>query len=316
MDQIWDLTNYMKIVYHVCLSAGDCGLLCRVEEDYKHLINCIGLAAYNTGSLLLAYSVMSNHLHCCVRTEDVVAFIRKWRYSYTRYFNEKYKRKGRLGCEPYILELNGLYHILTAIAYVLRNPLHHGVSATPFGYRYSSVNAIFRKEFGREPAVLLPDKSRYMHLPDSTVIPDGFKMDLTGLLLPECIIDITDVEHLFSTARSYLYYMNRISGKKWEEEQLADGEGQLPVNLECIEKEVHLTDMRSMLANEFGRANYNAITDIGLCKLIDTECSLFYENRTIYELSEYERKKIAEKLARQFHLQMAQIRRCLAIAIV
>lgn len=304
----------MKKIYHICLSAGEAGVLCRTDVDYIRLINCIGLAAYNSGSLLLAYSIMSNHVHCCVRTDDVAGFIKRWRYSYTRYFNEKYRRKGRLGRDPYIVELNGLYHILTAIAYVLRNPLHHGVTATPFGYRYSSVNAVFRKEFGREPAVVLPKKSMYRHLPDSVVIPHGYKMDLTGLFLPECIIDIEDVEHLFSTARSYLYYMNRISGKKWEEEQIADGEGQLPVTLDSIEKGSQLTDMRSMLANEFGRANYKSMTDIGLCRLIDDECSYAYGGRTIYEVNEVQRREIAARLSRDYHLTMAQICRCLTVA--
>ena len=87
----------MKKVYHFCLSAGECGVLCRTDEDYRYLVNCLGLAGYMTGSLLLAYCVMSNHVHCCVRTDDVAGFIKRWRYSYTRYFNEKYRRKGRLG---------------------------------------------------------------------------------------------------------------------------------------------------------------------------------------------------------------------------
>ena len=86
----------MKKTYHVCLSADTDGVLCRSEEDYKRLITCIVLAGYQTGSFLLAYVVMSNHVHLCVRTDNLNIFIKKWRYMYTRYFNQKYGRTGRL----------------------------------------------------------------------------------------------------------------------------------------------------------------------------------------------------------------------------
>ena len=79
----------MKKVYHVCLSAGGSGLLCRVDEDYIRLVNCIVLAAYSSSSFLLAYSVMSNHVHVCVRTSDLTGFIKKWRYAYTRYLTQQ-----------------------------------------------------------------------------------------------------------------------------------------------------------------------------------------------------------------------------------
>lgn len=302
----------MKKVYHFCLSAGECGVLCRTDEDYRYLVNCLGLAGYMTGSLLLAYCVMSNHVHCCVRTDDVAGFIKRWRYSYTRYFNEKYRRKGRLGGDPYIVELKGLYHILTAIAYVLRNPMHHGITATPFGYKYSSVNAVFRKELGRESTGLLPEKSMYMYLPHSVEIPAGYKMNEKGMFLPECLIDVEDVEHMFSTARSYLYYMNRLSGKKWEDEQVADGVD--PITLDKIEHGSGLSDVKIMLNNEYGRADYNAITDLKLCEIIDKDYVSAFDVPSVYMMDVSSRRMLAKRIVRNHYVPLVQACRCLGIS--
>lgn len=299
--------------YHICLSAGSSGVLCRDEEDYRRLINCLAIAAYHLKCRTLAYSVMSTHLHLCARTDRARELVKKVRYMYTRYFNQKYNRNGRLGEDPYIVELKGLYHILTAIAYILRNPLHHGVAATPFGYKFSSISAIFQKELGRQPVPTLPQKLMYRHLPDGVTPPPGYLMDESGMFLPECIVDVEDVEHMFATARSYLYYMNRLSGRKWEEEQCQDNTGQPPVTMETLETGVKMNDLQTMLTNEFGRSNYNSVTDIALCEEIDSICLSNYGVRSVYGLDTRTRKGMADALMRRHHISKAQVLRCLAL---
>ena len=299
--------------YHICLSAGSSGVLCRDEEDYRRLINCLAIAAYHLKCRTLAYSVMSTHLHLCARTDRARELVKKVRYMYTRYFNQKYNRNGRLGEDPYIVELKGLYHILTAIAYILRNPLHHGVAATPFGYKFSSISAIFQKELGRLPVPTLPQKLMYRHLPDGVTPPPGYLMDESGMFLPECIVDVEDVEHMFATARSYLYYMNRLSGRKWEEEQCQDNTGQPPVTMETLETGVKMNDLQTMLTNEFGRSNYNSMTDVALCKEIDSICKSDYGTGSVYGLDCQTRKRMAETLMRRHYISKAQAFRCLAL---
>ena len=101
-------------------------------------------------TFLLADAEMSTHTHIGVRTENPYEMIERAWLLYTRYFNNKYRRQGRLGEKtPFVLELEGLHHILAAICYILRNPLHHGLSLTPFGYAHSSANTYFSKELGK-----------------------------------------------------------------------------------------------------------------------------------------------------------------------
>lgn len=302
----------MKKTYHLCWSSGN-GLLFRSKEDFVRGINCLCLAACLTNSSLLAYAFMSNHVHICIRTESLEAFIKKFRYPYTRYFNAKYQKKGTLGEKRFFcLEINGLHHLLTAIAYILRNPMHHGVTGTPFGYRFSSIRAMFRKDMGWEDeSILLPEKSEYQHLPCHHTLPSHFKMDCSGMILPECSIDVTDIEHQFSTARTFLYYMNRLSGEKWTEEQQQDQNSYPPITLKDIEKGIKYQDTRTMLGNEHGRSNYNALTDLELCQEIDNEILPQLKKITIYELSDAEKSDIRTFLIGKYHLPIAQINRCL-----
>ena len=298
----------MKRTFHLCLSGRN-ELLFRDHKDYVRGINCLCIAAYKTGASLLAYAFMSNHVHLAVRTEDARKFMKAFWFPYNRYFNNRYGRKGRLGEKNYFsLEIEGVYHLLTAIAYILRNPLHHGITATPFGYRYSSALGLFRDELGHfERPALMPQKSQYNYLPEGIRLPDCFKMDINGMILPESAIDVTDLQHQFSTARTYLYYMNRLSGDNWEKEQLEDNTSSPPITLERIENNVSHQDIDTMLRNEHGRANYNSMDDIQLCEKI---CKLI-GGRSIYSLSNREIEQLANSLYRSFHISLEQISRCL-----
>lgn len=302
----------MKKTYHLCWSGGN-GVLFRSHQDFVRGINCLCLAAHMTGSSILAYAFMSNHVHICIRTESINSFIQKFRYPYTRYFNAKYNRKGALGEKDFFcLEVNGLYHLLTVIAYILRNPMHHGVTSTPFGYRYSSIRALFRKDMGWEDNCdILPEKSKHLHLPSHHTLPPHIKMDKYGMTLPEYVIDIADVEHQFSTARTFLYYMNRLTGEKWIAEQEEDHTSLPPITLQDIEKGVEYQDIRSMLVNEHGRANYSAPTDIEVCHKIDKELLPQFGKKSIYELSDKEKSDTRQLLERGLHISAAQISRCM-----
>lgn len=307
----------MKKIYHLCLS-GKHEILFRSREDFIRGINCLCLAACKTHSSLLAYSFMSNHVHICVRTHCTEEFMKAFWYPYTRYFNAKYGRQGRLGEKGFFqMEVNGLHHLLTCIAYILRNPMHHGITGTPFGYPYTSIRALFPKDLGWEDdtAANLHEKYAYRHLPHHHRLPSGLKMNSQGMIQPRSAIDFADVEHQFSTARTFLYYMNRLSGEKWEQEQSQDATSLPPITLETIENGIVYQDIRTMLGNEHGRSNYNALTDEELCHDIDMVVLPSVGKKSIYELSDKDKKQIGQHLLRKHHVPMAQICRCLGMTI-
>ena len=287
----------------------------RSREDFIRGINCLCLGAHNTGSILLAYVFMSNHIHLIARTDDPEKLMIRFRYAYNKYFNAKYKRKGKLGEDRFFkIELQGLYHLLTAISYVLRNPVHHGICATPFGYEFSSIRGLFKKEFGwQTPESILPRQSAYRYIPSRSILPESYQMNAKGMILPEAVIDVQDIEHQFSTARSFIYYMNRLSGEEWIREQQQDHTDLPAITLESIEEGVKFHDINTMLRNEHGRANYNAINDLMLCSEIDNYLLPDYVVSSVYQLTSEQREMMVEMIKRKYYVSAAQAKRCLAI---
>lgn len=304
----------MKKTYHICISAGD-EIYCRDEEDYNRCFNSLAIAIAETESSLMAESIMSTHLHKCVRTEHPAELIQSFRWKYARYFNSKYKRKGRLGeRKPFMITIDGLYHNLAAISYTLRNSLHHGITSTPFAYPHCSVRTIFRKELGHdtEPE-LMKAHNISAYLPGRCRCPEGWRMNKSGLLLRENVIDSSDVEHMFGTPRNFLYHMNRLSGEEWRREQEKDTGQTKPITIEAIENGIRHQTLEQMLHHEHGRNDYRKLTDIQTCHLIDKVILPELGKESVYTLTQDDKSRIARYLYSTYRLPEAQIRRCLII---
>ena len=304
----------MLKAWHISFSAGD-EVLCRDEDDFNYLFNCIALAVAKNGAVLLGDSEMATHYHLCVRAKSPLAVFHDARYAYSRYFNRKYCRKGRFGeNRPYVIELEGRYHEISALLYVLRNALHHGVVATPFGYPHNSSRCIFSKELGFN----LHDDVKsgcnsHRLMPAHVQIPTGYRMTESGLILRESVIDVADVEHMFGTPRSYLYHMNRLSGEEWIKEQSKDKNGCPPITLDVVERGMPYHSDRELRMHEYGSSNYKALTYTEVCAIIQERIVSKYSKDSVYLLTLAEANEIANWLYVTYHLSRKMISRCLAL---
>lgn len=316
----------MRKLNHVTFASHD-EVMFRCEEDINYAFNCFALACLETDSRPLADSEMTTHSHFGIFTDNPKEVFTKFRYPYSRFFNSKYKREGRLGDRnPFILEVEGLQHSQTMLSYIFRQGLHHGLSDSPFGYKYNSVNVIFMDALGkRHTPEILDRRQMGRFLPRShSVIPSGYRMSKSGLLLREDVIDTSYVEEIFISSRNFLFQMNRVSSEQWKEDQKEDNNGLPPITLEDIEPLSFRPSVSQMLLNESSRNFRNDITDLELCALIDGHYLPELGKQTIYELSEPERNRLGNRiyadikngtistmLGRNAGLpNVAQIRRC------
>ena len=259
------------------------------------------------------------------------------RYAYSRYFNSKYHRKGRLGEKVFFYtEVEGLYHITAALNYVLRQGLHHGLSATPFGYRHCSANSFFRDALGKVgPQKILPQNNRYKYLPANSSLDSRYRMSTDGLILREDVLDTRYVEEIYITPKNFLFQMNRNAGDKDIEKQREENDSPL-ITIELLETGVPDFTAATAKNNEFGKVNRSHISDLELCDYIDKVivphlCPSNLEEASIYLLSAAKRADICESLwqecrrmrfdtnlkGRSFfsgrYVTEAQLRRCLCL---
>lgn len=300
----------MRKTVHLCLSSHD-EVLYRNEADLVMGFNCFALAALTTESRALAEGRMSTHHHSMAQTDNAKELMYRNRNAYSRYFNTKYRRKGRLGEKHFfLLEIEGLHHTIAALNYVNRQGLHHGLAATPFDYPHCSANAFFRKSLGKYKApVLLSPSRRRRYLPSNVDVPELFRMDKTGLLLPEDILDTAYVEELYISPRNFLYQMNRLSYEEDIRVQKEENQTE-PITLERVEAGVPGFDPNQTKAFVLGRNNHSWMTDLELCQLIDErllpKISSNPEDVSIYDIPFDKRVKLYDWLRQKNQLARYQ----------
>ena len=214
----------MKESYSICFTSHD-EVMFRDEADHGMFVNIMAIEAYRTGSEILSDAEMSTHVHMNAFTRQPTMFAGRTRMSYTKYFNGKYGRKGRMGEKgTYVLLVNGFNHQLVLNNYIFRNGLHHGAAATAFGYPYSSIREMFAGDLGwvLPSAEYTRREDIVPFLPRFADFPDSYQMDGNGVFLRRSFMEIRKVEMFYTSPRNFLYQMNRLTDESWEEDQKKD----------------------------------------------------------------------------------------------
>ena len=305
----------MKRIYHLCYSSHD-EVLFREAEDHDYFFNFAALSAYRTNTEILAEAEMSTHVHLAVLTEVPTKFVGQLRTSYTKYFNKKYGRTGRMGEHgSFCLPIEGNLHIQTMISYVLRNPLHHGQVSTAFGYPYTSTNCMFAKELGKahDVPVIHDTLEKKRYLPRKAVFPSTWKMSSSGFFLRDSVVEIQKAEMYYITPRNFIYQMNRISDERWQQEQLDDHTGE-PISLPLIEPWADKALVSEMLTNEKGwKYSKDRKSDMEICQMIDLKLQKECKGTTVYTISDTKKNSLYKYFMRNYRLQEMQLRRCFAM---
>ncbi len=280
-----------KNIYHVCSQSPI--IVFRKEADYIHAINRLASCAYSTRTEILAFCIMSTHFHLIIMGDNVDDFISLYKRNITFHHYSTYNTRIKVQVGKRLLMNN--YEILIALNYVIKNPVHHGVTETPLSYEYSSIYCYFQGDLNRgnlfyRDRVINKNIKRagdihgrkYRQLFSSLKVAEDYRVLNNTVVLPDSFINIDFAETIYENPRKFLFQINR---------PLAEDVKIFGDDIEAINR--HLK--KSILTG--------AMSDTQVCEIIDT----YLQPRHYHQVTEFERVELWRRLERkgisygQFH---------------
>ena len=128
-------------LYHVMLRGVNRQQIFLDEEDNRHFLKVLRQCREISGFRLLAYCLMGNHVHLLLQTgaEPLEQVMKRIGTRYALWYNSKYERVGHLFQDRYRSEaVKDEAYFLTALRYILNNPVKAGICAKATDYPLSS----------------------------------------------------------------------------------------------------------------------------------------------------------------------------------
>ena len=174
----------------------------------------------SVGVIVLAFILMSNHIHFVLQCEDyeeAKVFIDRFKRLYGFYYCRKYHVEDYL--RRLSVDIRELYihdeSVHRGIAYVQCNSVAANITPHASLYEWGTGSTFFREisSSGRPLSDFSRSKQRRLlrskqHLPQEYLISEG------GYIIPESYVPVTFVQALFRTSNRYNYYLINSSKAK------------------------------------------------------------------------------------------------------
>lgn len=207
--------------YHLCTTALRNSVLCRDNEDYIRLWNCIVIYAIKYDLKLFCLCLMSNHFHILLQAspDRIESFFRMIKIQYGRYMKRKYGTSSSIGLEYKLFAVSSRKAFCQEVAYILRNAYKARIS-NPFSYPWCSAMVYFTRvqRVGRRVGDMSERKILAV-LKTKEKLPEDIIVSLYGMILPESFIGVDFVEKMFGG--SPVMFFDFL--KKWNLEDIVDG---------------------------------------------------------------------------------------------
>jgi REP element-mobilizing transposase RayT len=203
----------MRKYYLVTTDHLKVGLWFRDERDFTVGMNFVAILAFEFKVTILAFILMSNHLHFVVqgRWADVKAFIDGIKSRYSKYLNHKYGtseflRRNKVTIEEISTLNEGLEK---AIAYTQMNCVAANICSHPSQYPWGTGPLFFNasKRSGKSLGSLSKRaRIRLLHCCKEN-LPADWQVSEDGYILPESYVNMAFVEALYRRASRMNYFL-------------------------------------------------------------------------------------------------------------
>lgn len=136
-------------IYHVMVRGIDKRNIFLAPEDYEKFLDSINKAKEKSEFTLLAYCLMTNHVHLLIKegNEEIGDSIRRINVSYAQYHNRKHGRTGHLFQNRFQSEVvNDDNYLMVVVRYIHKNPIKAGIVANMLDYKWSSFKNYIAEE--------------------------------------------------------------------------------------------------------------------------------------------------------------------------
>lgn len=205
--------------YHVCTDGHALDWMFKDTADFIAGVNRVGICAFETSVVVVAFIIMDNHVHFVLYGTIVQCkrFITRYKALTGMWVRSKYGIDGHLRRLPsQLILIEDEDQLLDTIAYIDRNSIVAGFGLLPGEYPWGSARYMFSHE-DSQPSVSLCEMSQKdirELLGTWAQLPGDWKVDRNGMILPTCFLDVDKLQRLFKSPIKYLYHLSKkLEGK-------------------------------------------------------------------------------------------------------
>lgn len=202
--------------YHVCTDGNTLEWMFKDDHDFKAGINRIAICSLETSVLVIAFILMDNHVHFVLygSMPQCKRFITKYKLLTGKWISTRYGLSRHLKhLSSQIIHIENEEQLLDTIAYIDRNSIVAGYSYLPSSYPWGSARYMFQKQTPcSEPVKTLSEMSKseiQNSLKTWTELPQTWKLDGDGMILPEYFLRTDISEQKFKSPVRYLYHLSK-----------------------------------------------------------------------------------------------------------
>ncbi len=196
----------------------------RDQEDFTAGMNLVAVEATVTGVVILAFILMSNHVHFVLAGDKSTtnSFISRLKTRYSQYFGKKYGISGLLRNNAVDLRVVriGDESFERAVAYVQMNSVAANVCLHPSLYPWGTGDLFFSQS---EPAGVktgeMTARECIRKIHSKVPLPANYVLDRRGFIHPSSYVPVKYVESVFRTPKRMNYFLQSSSKAK----QLSEG---------------------------------------------------------------------------------------------
>lgn len=201
-------------------------LLFQDDEDFQVAMNYVAVAACVLNINVLAFILMSNHVHFVLQStrSEAKEFIDKFKQLYGHHYYKKYNVRGslrRLGVDIKELYIeDGSLH--RGIAYTQMNCVAANITPSPLVYPWGTGDIFFNASSTEGTKLgFLSGREQSRALKSNVKLPGNYILCSKGYVLPKCYVPFRFVESLFRSPSRYSYFLKNSSKARLHTEKEA-----------------------------------------------------------------------------------------------